>query len=119
MQKTINSVLGSSRANSNRINHSSKCLPRHELGTSRIPVSHRNLCSLDSGSNRRGPVDLQLEVVLDHARRLWRAYHADSDVPVSGSVTSISAWPQLQGRKGTILLIRKPAWRAGERIPGR
>ena len=36
MQKTINSVLGSSRANSNRINHSSKCLPRHELGMAAI-----------------------------------------------------------------------------------
>src|SRR6516164_9213582 len=101
MQKTINSVLGSSRANSNRINHSSKCLPRHELGTSRIPVSHRNLCSLDSVSNRRGPVDLQLEVVLDHARRLWRAYHADSDVPVAGPIIRFAITTIAAGIKGT------------------
>src|SRR5262247_1591993 len=97
MQKTINSVLGSSRANSYRINHSSKCLPRHELGTTRIPVSHRSLCSLGSGSDSRWPVDLQLELVLDYARRLWRAYHADSDVPVSGPVTPIRRNPNRRG----------------------
>src|SRR5262245_16063794 len=75
------SESGSSRANSSRINHSSKCLPRHELGTSRVSVSHRNLWSLGGGSNRYRAVDLELEVVLDYARRLRRAYHPYSDVP--------------------------------------
>jgi len=52
----------------------------------RIPVSHCDFCSLGSSSDSRGRVDLQLEMVLGYARRLWCAYHADWDVPVSGPV---------------------------------
>jgi len=53
------------------------------------------------------------------ARRLWRAYHAYSDVPVPGAVIRVAMTPIAAGVKGIMTLITKSAWRAVERTPDR
>ena len=101
MQKTINSVLR---------NPAARALILVALI---IPVS----AYLGTNSVRRGflyhtatfgpsvvaaiAVDVELEVVLDHARRLRRAYHACSDVPVPGPVIRFAMTPIAAGIKGS------------------
>src|SRR5262249_57514907 len=61
-----------------------------EPGTARIPVLHRNPCSLGGGSNRLRAMDLELEMVLAHARRLQRADHTYSNITVPVTVSPSS-----------------------------
>ena len=102
MQKTINSVLRSPVARALILIVLIIPVSAY-LGTSSVRRGflYHTATFGPSVSNRYRAVDLELEVVLDHARRLWRAYHACSDVPVPGPVIRFAMTSIAAGIKGS------------------
>jgi hypothetical protein len=94
MQKSANGLLQypiGSRANSHRVGHPDQRLSGHEPGTARFPVLHRRLCSFGCRGARCRVVDLELEMVLAHARRMRCLYRAHSGIGQPVDMTWLSA----------------------------